>query len=90
MYKLSLKICNLRYILSYKHGNDFAPKTMLSVVFYYCLFIECSYMGFKSLHTNFQSEKVLSLFNVKFRVTIFKSLYFLKYCDKNKLFAFSK
>ena len=32
MYKLSLKICNLRYILSYKHGNEFAPKTMLSIV----------------------------------------------------------
>ena len=43
---LSLKVCNVRYILSYKHENmEFTPETQLNIAFYYRESTECSIMA---------------------------------------------
>ena len=59
---------------------NFTPETQLNIAFYYRVSIECSFMVLKSqqmvLHSNLQSEMVLTLFTFFFGggVIIFNSL----------------
>ena len=69
VYIGSLKVCNVRYILSYKHYIlSFTPEMQLRIAFYCSVSIECSIMVEKSkrmvLHANMQFEIVLTIFTI--------------------------
>ena len=81
IYIGSLKVCNVRYILSYKHLN---MKLYTRNAVMYSFLLSCIDRmlnhGLKSqqmvLHANLQSEMVLSIFTIFWGVFIFNSLLF--------------
>ena len=69
IYIGSLKVCNVRYILSYKHQNmELYTRKTLKYSFLLSCIDRMLNSGFKSqqmvLHVNFQSEMVLPIFTI--------------------------
>ena len=84
IYIGSLKVCNVRYILSYKHRNMVLnTRNAVKYSFLFSCIDRMLNYGLKShqmvLHANLQSEMVLTIFTFLFGSIIFNSLYFLKY-----------
>ena len=83
IYIGSLKVCNVRYILSYKHQNmELYTRNVVKYSFLLSCIDRMLTYGLKSqqivLHANLQSEMVLTIFTILFGVIIFNSLLFLK------------